>query len=134
MPYEITFRKRLDIADPEIYFNSCCWGGDVIVERLLPAISATYEDVQSDQEDWGWFIWFRRGAVRLGIDVFCEVPEEGSFQLHLTARRRKWLFFDCVVDGPELDAIKALVLRNLEEWTDSPAEVIRLDAHYKPVA
>jgi hypothetical protein len=132
LPYEISFRKRLDVSDPEIYFNDCCWGGDIIVERLLPAISSSYEHVQSDQEDWGWFIWFRRGAVLLGIDVFTEIPEEGSFLIHITARRKRWLIFDSIVDGPELEDIKALVLKNLESWTDSPAKVTHLDAHYMP--
>jgi hypothetical protein len=100
LPYEISFRKRLDFPDPGIYINDCCWGGDGVVERLLPAARSAYEDVRSSHEDWGWFIWFRRGVVRLAMDVFCDVPEEGLFRVHLTARRKKWLFLDSIVDDP----------------------------------
>ena len=74
MPYEIAFTKRLDVADTDVYINECCWGGDVVTEQLLPTVNARYEDVQRDQEDWGWFIWFRKGRTSLAIDVFCDVP------------------------------------------------------------
>jgi len=105
LPYRISFRKRLHIPDPGIYINDSCWGGDAVVERLLPAVRSAYEDVQSSQENWSWFPYFRRGVVRLAIDVFCDVPEEGLFRVHLTARRKKWLFLDSIVDDPEPEAI-----------------------------
>ncbi len=132
MPYEICFRRRLDVPDPSIYINDCCWGGDIVVERLLPAIRSIYEYVQSNQEDWGWFIWFCQGAMRLAIDVFTDVPGDGSFRVHITARRKRWLIFDSIVDDPELEAVKALVLGNLEGWSESPVKVTHLDAHYMP--
>lgn len=83
MPYEVTFPKSLTVADPELYWNSVCWGGDVVMERLLPAISARYRIDMANQEDWGWFIWFREGPVSLAIDIFRVNPEQGAFRLHL---------------------------------------------------
>ena len=61
MPYEVSFTKRVPIADREQYFNECCVGGDIVVDVLLPSVRARYEQVQTHQEDWGWFIWFRKG-------------------------------------------------------------------------
>jgi hypothetical protein len=69
MPYELSFRKRVPITNREDYINECCVGGDVVVNHLLPSVRARYTDVETNQEDWGWFIWFRKGAVRLAIDV-----------------------------------------------------------------
>ena len=61
MPYELSFTKRVPIVDREQYINECCIGGDVVVNRLLPSVRSRYTDVQTNQEDWGWFIWFRQG-------------------------------------------------------------------------
>ena len=62
MPYEISFTRPVLISDREQYINECCVGGDAVVDALLPAVRAAgYEDIQSNQEDWGWFIWFRKG-------------------------------------------------------------------------
>ena len=63
MPYEISFRKFIEVPDPEIYFNECCWGGDVVQQQLLPLVTAEYTDVMAEQEDWGWFIWFKKGDL-----------------------------------------------------------------------
>lgn len=65
MPYELSLRKRVSIADREQYFNECCIGGDLVTDQLMPMVQQHYTDVQTNQEDWGWFIWFRKGDVRL---------------------------------------------------------------------
>ena len=70
VPYEIGLTKSVEVSDPSIYINDCCWGGDVVRDELLPLISQKFEDVVTEQEDWGWFIWFRRAQIRLAIDIF----------------------------------------------------------------
>jgi hypothetical protein len=67
MPYELSFSKQLPHIDREQYINDCCIGGDLVVNQLLPSVQARYTDVQTEQEDWGWFIWFRKGNVRLAV-------------------------------------------------------------------
>ena len=79
MPYEVSFTKRVPVLHREQYINECCIGGDVVLNHLLPSVRARYADVQTNQEDWGWFIWFRKGHVRLAIDVFTDDPEQGFF-------------------------------------------------------
>ncbi len=51
--YELSFTKSVRVADPKIYFNECCWGGDVVRDQLLSLISSKYEHIQTGQEDWG---------------------------------------------------------------------------------
>ncbi len=134
MPYQIVFTKKLEVADESQYINDCCWGGDLVTARLLPKISERYERVQSDQEDWGWFIWFRKGNVSLAIDVFCDDSAKGAFRAHLTARRKRLLMIDQIADGPELEDLKQLVVAELETWTGSACTVTRLDGNYMPPA
>jgi hypothetical protein len=125
MPYEVSFTKPVAVQDPDRYINDCCYGGDVVVERLLPAVSQRSIAVQTNQEDWGWFIWFRDGSVSLAIDVFCDGPESGAFRLHLTSRTRRWLFFGSVVDTPELERVRELVESQLVQRTRTPCRVVR---------
>ena len=132
MPYEITFGKTVAIADRAIYINDCCVGGDVVLERLLPAVREGFTQVQAEQEDWGWFMWFRAGRASLAIDIFTDDPEAGAFRLHLTARRRRWGLFDRVVDTPELEDVRRLVETVLAGWSDTPCRVVRVDAQYNP--
>ena len=94
MPYEVSFTKRVPIRDRDDYINDCCVGGDAVRDRLLPAVQARYGEVDTNQEDWGWFIWFRKGHVSLAIDVFTDDPEEGVFRIHLTSRTKRLLVFD----------------------------------------
>jgi len=133
MPYEVSFTKRVEIADREQYFNDCCVGGDVVVGRLLPSIRARYEHVQTEQEDWGWFIWFRRGDVRLAIDVFTDDSDAGAFRIRLTSRRRRSLVFERVVDTPELDDLRALVVADLDAWVGGHVKIARVDGDYRPM-
>jgi hypothetical protein len=130
MPYELAFARALPPIDREQYINECCVGGDVVVERLLPSIRARYTHLDSNQEDWGWFIWFRDGEVRLAIDVHTDDAERGAFRLHLTSRRRRWLWFDTVVDTPELEMLRQLVESQLAEWPGGAPSVTRLNEKY----
>ena len=115
MPYEIAFAKPVTITDREQYINECCVGGDIVVDRLLPAVRDRYPDIQSNQEDWGWFIWFRKDGVRLAIDVHTDDPDSGEFRIRLTSRVKK-LLFEKEADTPELDELKAFVESELRKW------------------
>lgn len=128
MPYEVSFTKRVLIVDREHYINECCVGGDVVVDQLLPSVQARYTDVQTNQEDWGWFIWFRKGNVRLAIDVFTDDPDQGAFRIHLVSRTRRLLLRDAVVDTPELDELRALVVSELADWANGTINVTRVDS------
>jgi hypothetical protein len=129
MPYELSFRAPVTITDRDQYINECCVGGDLVADRLLPAVRARYDGVDTGQEDWGWYIWFRRGAVRLAIDIFTDDPDQGAFRIHLTARTKKFLMFESVVDAPELDEVRALVVSTIEAWTGGTVGVEGIERH-----
>lgn len=116
MPYELSFTKRVPIGDREQYFNECCIGGDLVVDQLLPLVQKRYSNIQTNQEDWGWFIWFRKGSVRLAIAVFADDPDAGAFRIHLTSRIKRMLVADNVSDTPELDELRELVTAELSSW------------------
>lgn len=91
MPYEITFRKSLAVANETAYVNECCYGGDIVAEYLRRALSERFSVPEPFQEDWGWFLWFDDDKVRLAVDVFCDDPVVGDFRIHLTSRKkRRW--------------------------------------------
>ena len=127
MPYEISFTKHMPIADRDEYINECCVGGDKVVDRLLPAVRKRYADLDTGQEDWGWYIWFPSGGARLAIDVFTDDPEKGEFRIHLTSRTKRLLFLESVVDTPELEDLRVLVTSELEAWTGGPVSVQRIE-------
>ena len=131
MPYEVSFTKRVPIVDREQYINECCTGGDVVVNRLLPSVRSRYTDVQTNQEDWGWFIWFRQGKVKLAIDVFTDDPDEGAFRIHLTSRTKRLLVVDTVVDTSELEELRALVVSELAAWVGDDVRISRLGPNYE---
>jgi hypothetical protein len=131
MPYELSFTKRLQIPDREHYINECCVGGDLVVNRLLAPVEARYEDIQTEQEDWGWFIWFREGSTRLAIDVFTDDPESGQFRIHLTSRLKRMLVGDRIVDTPELEDLRRLVLSELSGWVDGTITIGSVDEKYQ---
>jgi hypothetical protein len=116
VPYELSFTKAVRVANRDQYINECCVGGDVVRDELLPLVTGRYEDVQTEQEDWGWFIRFRKGPVRLAIDIFTDDPELGTFRIHLTARVKRFLTFQRVEDGPELDELKDATVERLSAW------------------
>jgi hypothetical protein len=90
--------------------------GDAVRDRLLPAVQARYGDVATNQEDWGWFIWLEKGPVALAIDIFTDDPDEGAFRIHLTSRTKRLVWFDQIVDTPELEDLRALVVADLTDW------------------
>ena len=130
MPYEVSFTKRVPVVDREQYINDCCIGGDVVVNQLLPSVRARYADVQTNQEDWGWFIWFRKGNVRLAIDVFTEDPDEGVFRIHLTSRTKRLIVLDTVIDTPELEELRLLVTSELAGWVGGTLKIAKLDRNH----
>ena len=130
MPYAVSFTKRVSVIDREQYINDCCIGGDIVVNQLLPSVKARYADIQTHQEDWGWFIWFRRGNVRLAIDVFTDNPDDGDFRIHLTSRTKRFLVFSQVVDTSELEELRGLVISELASWAASGVKVARVDRNY----
>ena len=116
MPYEIAFTRPITIKDRDEYFNECCVGGDQVVDALLPAVRARYDDIQDNQEDWGWFIWFKRGDVSLAIDIHTDDPDIGAFRVHLYSRKKRLWFFSQEVDTPELEELRQLVEADLRQW------------------
>ena len=129
MPYELTFSKTLPELDLDLYWNECCVGGDLVVDRVLPAVQARYTDVQSNQEDWGWFIWFQDGPIRLAFDVFTDDPKKGLFRAHVTSSTKK-LFSQRVVDTPELEMLKDLLRSELESWVEGALTIRKVDDKY----
>jgi hypothetical protein len=130
MPYELSFTKPLPPLNREDYINECCVGGDIVVDHLLPSVRAKYTDIQSNQEDWGWFIWFRKGSVGLAIDVFTEDSERGEFRVHLTSSTKRLLVLNNIIDTTELEELRTLVVTELESWTGNPIKTTHLDRNY----
>lgn len=125
MPYELSFIASVVAADASLYINDCCWGGDVVRDRLMPVVSAKYEDIWTDQEDWGWFIWFRSGPTRLAIDIFCDDSGGGKFRVRLTSRSKQ-LFWSKVRDTRELEELRELIVSSMSPWAGS-IEVERVE-------
>ena len=119
MPYEVTFNKPIVVSDTSMYINDCCWGGDIIRDELLPVVSSRYERVQTEQEDWGWFIWFRRGTVALSVDIFCDDPKQGLFRIRLTSRRKRFVAGYRVTDTPELRELLESITSKLKQSASS---------------
>jgi hypothetical protein len=116
VPYELSFTKPLVVADPSIYINECCWGGDIVRDKLLPAISNKYAEVFTNQEDWGWFIWFRQGPIHLAVDIFCDDPQRGEFRIRLSTGYKRWFIIRTEVDGAELESLRDLVSAEVSLW------------------
>lgn len=134
MPYIVSFVRPVQIADREQYINDCCVGGDVVLERLLPSLRGRYgADLQSNQEDWGWFAWFGQSGVKLAVDVHTSDPDVGEFVVHLTSRRPRLLLGTKVQDTPELEQLRELVISQLESWPVERLSVERVDEKYMPV-
>jgi hypothetical protein len=130
MPYEVSFRKRVDPASSDEYINECCVGGDIVSSWLRPAVESRYEALEANQEDWGWFLWFRKGDTRLAIDIFTDDPSTGDFRLHLTSRRSKWMFLNEIADTPELEELRELVAGRLEVVGAQNVVIRSVDRHY----
>ena len=124
MPYEIAFTRKVPIGNRDEYFNECCVGGDHVVDALLPAVRARYEDIQSNQEDWGWFSWSKKGAVKPPIDVHTDDGDAGEFRIRLTSQTKRFLGYK-EADTPELDELRALVESELRKWSAAAIKVER---------
>lgn len=116
MPFEIAFVKPVGIVDRDQYINDCCIGGDIVVDALLPAIERGYTRIDTNQEDWGWFIWFRKGNIKLAVDVFADDGDAGVFRIRLTSSKTSLLVFKNDTDTPELDELRDLVVAELKKW------------------
>lgn len=132
MPYTLTFSRQVEISDADQYINDCCIGGDVVLEQLLPALRGRYgNDLQSDQEDWGWFAWFEDGPIKLAVDVSTD-DGRSQFQLMLTSRRPRFILSDKVEDCAELEALRELVVQQLTDWPVSNLTVQRVNEKDRP--
>jgi hypothetical protein len=129
LPLELTFAlPGLLVPATADYINDCCWGGDVVIARLLPVLSPRYRHLDSGQEDWGWYVWLTEGDLRLQFDVFCDSPAQAAFRAHLVSLRRRRLLPDIVVDLPPLDDLAALVVPVLESWSGRPCPPVHVPA------
>ncbi|HEX4912933.1 MAG TPA: hypothetical protein VFV51_03195 [Vicinamibacterales bacterium] len=126
MPYELSFTKPVTIRDRERYINECCVGGDIVVDWLLPSIRERCADIETEQEDWGWFIWFREGGVKLAVDVHTDDGDAGRFRIRATSRVRR-LLSDKVVDTPELEELRARLESRLLRWGVKDLTIERVD-------
>ena len=132
MPYIVSFVKPVVIVDREQYINDCCIGGDLVLEQLLPSLEERYGDLQSNQEDWGWFAWFEQSGVKLAVDVHTNDGNAGEFQVHLTSRKPRFLLGARTQDTPELEALRELVVSRLQSWEVAMLEVERVNEKYMP--
>jgi hypothetical protein len=133
MPYAVSFTRPVVIAAREHYINECCVGGDIVLERLLPALRDRYGDLQSNQEDWGWYAWFEHDGIKLAVDIFTNDEQTGRFQLHLTSRLPRLLLGAKVHDTPELDTLRDLVVGELGVWPVGALQVARVDENYAAI-
>jgi len=123
VPYEIAFTRLVALADRDDYINECCVGGDAVVDALFPAVlAAGYENIQRNQEDWGWFIWFTKGSVKLAIDVHTDDGDAGEFRIRLTSQTKRFLGYR-EADTPELDELRELVESELRKWSATSIKV-----------
>jgi hypothetical protein len=132
MPYIVSFVKLLTVVDREQYINDCCIGGDLVLDQLLAILRERYGDLQSNQEDWGWFAWFEHSGVKLAVDVHTNDEATGEFQIHLTSRKPRLLLGPKIQDTPELETLRELVASRLRTWAVTRLEIERVDEKYMP--
>ena len=87
----------------------------MVRDELLPVITGKFEHIRTGQEDWGWYIWFRRGRIRLEINIYCDDTEAGIFRIWLESYRRKF-FRRSTLDTPELEEVRQLKHSRLASW------------------
>jgi hypothetical protein len=116
VPYDVTFTHRFEVADPSIYWNDCCYAGDLILDRILPYFEGKFRDVRANQEDWGWFIWCLDKSLRLSVCIFCEDVTLGAYRLNLSAVQTRWLLPDRTADLPDLVQARDFVVREIQSW------------------
>lgn len=116
MPYVVNFTRPVHPTPGVNYLNACCEGSDGVLAAVLPALRARYGPLTPDQEDWGWYLWWRVGDARLAVDVHTHDAPTGESEIHLTTRRRRRWFGTGVADMPELEALRECVLAPLRAW------------------
>jgi hypothetical protein len=130
--YAIVFKKEIRPDAPSIegepeYINECCRGGDVVAERLRAALVEAFENVALGQEDWGWYVEARRGDVRLWLRVYQHAEAGDEWLVNIETRRaRPWLGvlgLTYLVDTPELEEAKRIVVSRLDGWIVGTCEV-----------
>jgi hypothetical protein len=128
VPYELSFRQRVSVKHRDEYINECCIGGDAVVDRLLPTVQRVPEHtkVWTNQEDWGWFIWFQKGSVHLAIDVYTDDAEAGEFRIRLTSSVKRYLWSYREVDTPELEELRTAIVEELKLWTGRDPQIERV--------
>jgi len=103
-----------------------------VLDRLLPALRNKYgDDLQSNQEDWGWFAWFEDGPIKLAVVVSTD-DDRSTFQVMLTSRRPRFILSDKVEDCAELEALRELVVQQLTDWPVSNLRAERVNEKYLP--
>lgn len=115
MPYEIKFTNKLEGKSD--YINECCFGGDVVVDLLLPIFREHYSSIQSDQEDWGWFIWFKNGNSKCAVDIFCEDPNLGLYIIHAHCydTERKYLVLKSKIENKhKLERLIKIIIETIQ--------------------
>jgi hypothetical protein len=127
MPYELSFTKQIEVANPGLYINDCCVGGDVVSAALLPALKARYGQVDTGEEDWGWFMWSTRDRLRLAVDIFTDDYRVGRFRARIATSRRGLLFGWKEVDTAELEELKQIVQARLSSWLAVAPLVVHID-------
>ncbi len=127
MPFELSFTKRVDVADTARYVNDCCIGGDVVSAALLPALQARYGHVDHGEEDWGWFMWTTADGLRLAVDVFTDDSLAGRFRARVATSKPGLLFGHNEVDTAALDELKNIVQARLASWVGVPPLVVHVD-------
>ena len=116
MYYELSFTRRVALADPDFYINDCCRGGEQVRDYLQPIVEGRFERIQTGQEDWRWYLWFRRPLLRLAIDIYTDDFEQGAFRVRLSSRKKEWFFYGPELDTPELEELKNEVVARLSQW------------------
>lgn len=80
--------------------------------------------LQSNQEDWGWFVWFEQPGAKLPVDVHIDDHGLLEFQLLLASRRPRFLLGAKTQDTPVLEQLRGHVVSRLQVW---PVEQLSVD-------
>lgn len=117
MAYEIEFTTTVTPLVEKSYINACCWGGDVICDRLLSQASIwkMYGSAISGQEDWGWYIWIRQGRRMHRIHVQCDDIKSSVFRMQVYSSEKSWFKWKDV-DFSDTDRINLAVAAEIRKW------------------
>jgi len=127
MPYELSFTKHLEVPNRARYINECCIGGDVVSAALLPALRGRYGEVDSGEEDWGWFIWSTSDGLRLAVDIFTDDDLLGRFRARIATSKRRPVFGWKEIDTAALEELRQIVDAGLTAWLGHPPLVVHID-------